>query len=448
MPKLTQQFVDRVTTPATGQRFFRDARAQGLALRVTSGGAKAWVWEGRVKGRVRRITLGPHPALSLSVARDEALAMAAAVARGEDPAAARARERGELTFGGLAELYFERHARPRKRSAGQDERMLRDVLGRPGKEPALIPARWRHRRLSDLTRQDIAELHARVGRDSGHYAANRGMALLRTMFNLARTWGLVSGDNPATGIRAFHEEKRDRFLNPDELSRALVAIDQEPDWRWRAYFRLALLLGPRRQELLRARWPELDFPARSWRLPTTKAGRPHLLPLPTPAVEILESLPSRGQSEWVFPSPTARSGHLEEPKKAWQRIRERANTKDVRIHDLRRTLGSWLAASGYGLPMIGRVLNHSQPSATAVYARLDLEPVRRALEANAQAMLEVERSPAAELAKNTPGAAHNEGRPLDRRQPKGKGRERRARAHPLARVPAGRGPDRRGEPSG
>ena len=100
----------------------------GLALRVTRGGAKTWVWEGRVRGRVRRITLGPHPALSLAVARDQALATAASVARGEDPAAARARERGELTFGGLADLYFERHARPRKRSARQDERMLRDVL--------------------------------------------------------------------------------------------------------------------------------------------------------------------------------------------------------------------------------------------------------------------------------------------------------------------------------
>lgn len=70
-------------------------------------------------------------------------------------------------------------------------------------------------------------------------------------------------------------------------------------------------------------------------------------------------------------------------KKAWQRIRTQADVKDVRIHDLRRTLGSWLAANRYGLPLIGRVLNHSQPSATAIYARLDLEPVRAALEANA-----------------------------------------------------------------
>lgn len=283
--------------------------------------------------------------------------MAAAVARGEDPAAARARERGELTFGGLADLYFERHARPRKRSARQDERMLRDVLGRPGKEPALIPATWRNRRLSDLTREAVAELHARVGRDSGHYAANRGLALLRTMFNLARVWGLYSGDNPATGIRAFHEERRDRFLGPDELSRALVAIDQEPDWRWRAYFRLALLLGPRKQELLRVQWPELDVSARPWRL-----------------------------------------------------------------------------------PMIGRVLNHSQPSATAVYARLDLEPVRRALEANAQAMLEVERSAAVESAKNMPGSIHQGGRSPERHQPKRKRREQPARPHRLTRAPDGRRP--------
>jgi len=148
------------------------------------------------------------------------------------------------------------------------------------------------------------------------------------------------------------------------------------------------LLGPRRGELLCARWPDVDLAARTWRLPTTKAGRPHLLPLPTPAVTILESLPSRDQADWLFPSPAAASGHLEEPKKAWQRIRDRAQVPDVRVHDLRRTLGSWLAASGYGLPLIGRVLNHTQPATTAVYARLDLEPVRQALEQTAKAMLE------------------------------------------------------------
>lgn len=123
----------------------------------------------------------------------------------------------------------------------------------------------------------------------------------------------------------------------------------------------------------------------------------------------------------TFPSLTSGSGHLEEPKKAWQRIRERANTKDVRIHDLRRTLGSWLAASGYGLSMIGRVLNHSQPSATAVYARLDLDPVRRALDANAQAMLTVKRSAGARVI-NPPQAGKGENQ-TNRKHPKKTGRQ-------------------------
>ena len=392
MPRLTQVMVDRATRRESGQCFLRDAKVLGLALRISSGGAKAWVWEGRVRGRVRRITLGHHPALSLAQARKKALTTAAAVSEGKDPAAERARERGELTFGAFAQSYLERYARPRKRSAAEDERMLRDVLpprddGKK-REPAPIPAQWKNRRLSDITSGEITQLHARLQRDRGPYAANRALALLRTLFNLAKSWGALLAENPATGIHMFSEEKRDRFLSPNELKRALVAIDEEHDWRWKAYFKLSLLLGPRKGELLCARWSDVDLATRTWRLPTTKAGRSHLLPLPTVTVAMLESLPSRGRSSWLFPSGTSESGHLEEPKKAWQRIRGRADIKDVRIHDLRRTLGSWLAANGYGLPLIGRVLNHSQPSVTAIYARLDLDPVRQALEANATAMFD------------------------------------------------------------
>jgi len=117
----------------------------------------------------------------------------------------------------------------------------------------------------------------------------------------------------------------------------------------------------------------------------TKAGRSHLLPLPTSAVEILSYLPSRDHSEWVFPGSGA-TGHLSEPKKAWQRIRERAGIRDVRIHDLRRTLGSWLAGQGYNLQLIGKALNHSSVSTTQVYARLDINALREALERNARLM--------------------------------------------------------------
>jgi integrase len=116
-----------------------------------------------------------------------------------------------------------------------------------------------------------------------------------------------------------------------------------------------------------------------------KAGRPHLLPLPQTAIAILESSPSRTKSEWIFPSDCS-AGHIVEPAKAWQRIRKRAGVEDVRIHDLRHTLASWLVDAGYNLSLIGRALNHSQIATTERCAHLAMDPVREALERNADLM--------------------------------------------------------------
>ena len=271
---------------------------------------------------------------------------------------------------------MERHARPNKRSAWQDENTLRRY----------IPVGWNSRRLSDIARADVARLHAKIGEDHGHYAANRTLALLRTMFNLARVWELFKGENPAQASSCFAKQKRERYLNPEELAAVNRALLEEPDWRWRAYFPLALMLGTRKSELLAMRWADIDMERRTWRIPETKAGNSHLLPLPGPAVAMLSGLPSRGKSDWVFPGDGA-AGHIVEPAKAWQRVRARANVADVRIHDLRHTLASWLVAQGFNLPLIGRALNHTQTATTARYAHLALDPVRAALEQTAALMV-------------------------------------------------------------
>ena len=205
------------------------------------------------------------------------------------------------------------------------------------------------------------------------------------MFNLAGDWEMLLGDNPAARIRQFKETRRERFLTPDELHRVNNALMQEPDWRWKAYFPLLLMMGTRRGELLSARWSDFDLDAITWRIPETKAGHSHLLPVPGPVVEILRSLPSRGVSEWVFPGD-GKTGHLVEVKTAWQRIRNRAGVPDVRVHDLRHTLASWMVAGGYGLSIIGKALNHSQIATTERYAHLALDPVREALERTAAQM--------------------------------------------------------------
>ena len=377
MPHLTKTVVEAAAASKAGQTFIRDDEIRGFALRVIATGAKSFVFEGRIKGRMRRLTIGRYPDLTVAIARQRALEIRTAIGRGEDPAETRKVERNESTFEALAERYLHDYALPYKkpRSVADDKFHLTHC----------IPSGWRTRRLSDIDRAEVEQLHSRVGRDHGKYAANHAVRLLRHMFNLARDWKMLRSDNPAARIKLFKEQRRERYLTPEELVKVNDALKDEPDWRWRAYFPLALMLGTRRGELCAARWEDIDLRQGTIRLPETKAGRPHLLPLPQAAIAILESSPSRMKSEWIFPSKSA-AGHIVEPAKAWQRIRKRAGVKNVRIHDLRHTLASWLVGAGYNLSLIGRALNHSQIATTERYAHLAMDPVREALERNANLM--------------------------------------------------------------
>lgn len=373
MRRLTKQVIDEIPFPLAGQVFVRDAELPGFALRVTKG-RKSFILEKRIRGRMRRLTIGPYGPLTVDQARRLASTHVGAIAQGDDPAQVRQDRLHEPTFGDLTDQYLERHA-PRKRSARDDRGMLKTHL-----------AVFRTRKLTDLNRNDVARLHAQIG-EAAPYRANRVVALLRKMFNLARDWGLYAGDNPATRIQAFREESRDRFVQPDELPRLFQAIAEEADSSVRAVLLTALLTGARRTEVLTMQWDEVSLTRAEWRIPHTKAGRPHLLPLPYALVATLRSLPRMDGNPYVFLGQNG-AGHLQNMKRAWDRIRFKAGIHDVRFHDLRRTVGSWLAGSGESLQLIGKVLNHRDVSTTAIYARLNLDPVRQALERNASKMLE------------------------------------------------------------
>jgi integrase len=382
MPRLTKQLIDETPFPAAGQVFVRDTPLRGFALRVTQG-RKSFILEKRIRGRMRRLTLGPYGPLTVDQARKLAAMHVGAIAQGDDPAQVRQDRLHEPTFGDLTAQYLERHA-PRKRSGRDDQGMLTSHL-----------AVFRTRKLTDLNRNDVARLHAQVG-ETAPYRANRLVALLRKMFNLARDLGLHAGENPATRIQMFSEESRDRFVQPEELPRLFQAIAEEAGPAVRAVVLTALLTGARRTEVLTMRWDEVSLTRAEWRIPQTKAGRPHLLPLPHALVATLRSLSRVEGNPYVFVGQHG-VGHLHDMKRAWERIRMKAGIRDVRLHDLRRTVGSWLAGSGESMPLIGTVLNHRDVSTTAIYARLNLDPVRQALERNASRMLEAaacQRTPA------------------------------------------------------
>jgi integrase len=324
---------------------------------------------------MRRITIARHPDLSLVEARAKALKLRHDIATGAHFTPESAGRRGEPTIAYLAALYVERHSRPHKRSWAEDERKIK-----------LHFRAFDTVRISALTTEGVADWHQQLGRRTGRYMANRCLSLLATMFNLAIRWKLAAS-NPTIGVKRFREERRERFLNAEEVNRLFKSLDEEASPYWTAFFRLAILLGCRKSELLSARWQDINLDERVWLIPQTKAGRPHRLPLPAAAIDVLTTLPSRGNSPWLFSSDKHPGQRLSRADDAWPRIRQRAGIRDVRIHDLRRTLGSWLAAQGCSLPLIGKTLNHSDVATTQIYARLSLEPVRLALEKNATLML-------------------------------------------------------------
>ena len=283
------------------------------------------------------------------------------------------RLRKKRTFGELADLYLERHVRT-KRSARNDRAILRNHLH------ALRP-----RPLSEITPHDIQHVHSEMGR-TAPYQANRAVALVRKMFNLALDWGLFSGDNPTKTIIFHPEEKRQRYLLPEELPRVFEALKEEDNECARVAFVTAILTGAKRHEILEMKWEHLDFKERVWRVPQMRGGPPHTVPLPSDLLQLLQHLPKIENNPYVLASESS-LGHLVNIKRAWQRIRARANIADVRVQDLRRTFGAWLAASGESLSLIGQVLNHRSPATTAGFASLKLDPIRESLERNARRMI-------------------------------------------------------------
>ncbi len=373
--RFTKQRVEALAIPADGRAEYRDAATPGLVLRVTAGGVKSFSLFRRVNGRPARVTLGAFPAMTVEQAQRRARELQGQIVMGIDPRTARRKAREEPTLSVLFQFWMDTHAKLRKGTWEADQRQY-DTYLKP----------WAGRSLSTIKKSDVAALQLRIAETKGRYIANKVLALLRAMFNRAADIGF-DGPNPTAGIKKFPEEKRDRFLHGDDLRLFFAALASDPNAELRDYFRVCLFVGARKSNVLAMRWEEIDFGTGVWRIPITKSGQPVVVPLVGPVMQLLQARKASNGSPWVFPS-RGRTGHLVEPKSAWKRIIERAGLCDVRPHDLRRSLGSWMAMTGAGLPIIGKMLGHSQPTTTAIYARVAVDSVRAAAEAATAAMLQ------------------------------------------------------------
>ncbi|WP_295585859.1 site-specific integrase [uncultured Lamprocystis sp.] len=371
--RLTKRAIDAATYTGTNNArcVLWDDEVPGFGCRIFPSGRKGFVLSYRAAGRSRLLTIGTYGVLTLDQARTVARSQLAKVkTEGADPVATREQERQGETMRDLCLAYMDRHGNAKK-SGSEDQRRI---------DTYVLP-KWGSLEARTITRPDVETLHRTIGKRAP-YEANRVLALLSKMFELARRWGFVpeGHGNPARDIDRFTEAKRDRWVSADELPRLAQAINEEPNASARAALWLYLLTGARKTELLTAQWSDVDWTRAELRLPDdTKAGRVHYIPLSPPAVALLRDLPQADGNPFILPGKLP-GAHLVNISKPWGRVRTAAGVADVRLHDLRRTVGSWLAQSGNSLHLIGRVLNHSNQSTTAVYARFGEDSVRAALD--------------------------------------------------------------------
>ncbi len=397
----TKTELDTLPLPSPGQRVtYFDTRQAGLQLRVSSTGVRTFSVLRRPHGRrPERFTIGRWPGLPLdgpNGARTKAAEVIAQLAAAQSPAEARRKIRGELTLGELFDQYFKDRTRAGKRTIDDLQALWELYLGplpstprkKHGRERAKPTAAvdWSGRRLSDITKSQISTLHARIVDNGKPFTANRVHDLLRAVFNYGMRQELVTS-NPAEGITPADEPSRSRFLGKNELPQFINALKAQ-EQPWRDFFMVLLYLGYRRSAVAAMQWRDVDLATGTWSVPgeRTKNGDPIVLPLVGPALETLRRrYRNRESPQWVFPGGSL-AGHITQPKKAWRRLLEHADLENLRIHDLRRTLGSWLAMSNVSLPAIGRILGHKDQRSTAVYAHLQTEAAAVHLTAAHKAM--------------------------------------------------------------
>jgi integrase len=371
--KITIRSVAALAPESGREATLRDTALAGFEIRARPGGAKVYAVRYRLgSGRnapMRRVTIGKHGSpWTPDQARAEAKRLSGLVAHGKDPAGAKAAAKAAPTVADLAQRFIAEHAEAkRKGSTAAEYRRLLDKI--------ILPALGK-RKVADIARADITKLHH--ANRAAPFQANRCLAVLSKMLNLAERWGLrPDGSNPCRHVERFAERKRERMLSPAELARLgdVLAV-YDGSLYYTTAIKLLVFTGARLGEILGLQWQWIDFERGEARLPDSKTGA-KTLHLPPPALAVLAELQRIDGNRHVIVGAVAGAAlvNLEKP---WRAIRKAAGLEDVRLHDLRHSFASIAASGGMGLPIIGKMLGHTQAQTTQRYAHLASDPVKAA----------------------------------------------------------------------
>jgi integrase len=392
--RLTDRGIAALKPKAARYEAWEDGRT-GLGVRVSPAGRKSWVFMYRFGGRARRMGLGTYPAVSLADAKVKHAKAKADLEKGIDPGAKQTEqkqaERNAETVADLVEEYLVKWARPNKRSAAEDERILRKNV---------LPA-WSALKARDITRRDVITLLDGIVERGSPIMANRTLAAIRKMFNFAISRDILD-TTPAAMVKApAKENRRDRVLSADEIRTLWKGLETAPMTEGaKLVLKLQLATAQRKGEIVSAVWEEFDFEENVWTIPAERAknNQAHRVPLSTLALALIQQAreqasgsPTLFPSPWLFPSRTV-DGPITalSINNALAKSLPKISLKDVTPHDLRRTAASSMTSLGINRLVVAKILNHVETGVTAVYDRHGYDAEKRhALDAWAARLEEI-----------------------------------------------------------
>lgn len=372
--KLKENFTEEFLAglkPEASAYLVADLKTPNFMCRVNPHGNKTYIYKRCINRKPVVITIGLTTEVKLKDARKKACELAAEVLNNKNFQKEREEHREMPTLADFFDnkyipLHAEKYTKPQTCRDGIS------VFNR------FFRKQWGSMKIDVIDRDMIEKLHINLKKQRTLYAANAALALIKNVLNRAVEWNVIKF-NPVIGIKKYPEKSRERFLQSEELKAFFQALEEEPNSLFRDYVYISLFTGQRRSNVLTMRWDQIDWIENVWRIPETKNGSSLNVPLIPKAISILKSIKANSVSPWVFYSPSSASNHLVEPKKFWKKLLSRAGIENLRIHDIRRTLGSYEAMAGVNLPLISKTLGHKSFQATQIYARMNVESVREAI---------------------------------------------------------------------
>lgn len=366
MAKLTftPRFISTASCPKGKKRIcFSDKDTAGLILEVRSSEGRTFYARYRDQyGSQRNFKIGDASSVTLKAARSITQDILSKVALGQDPFAQKRERQATPTMAEFFNKHYLPYAKSNKRSWDCDVGLFKNHINPP------LGAR----RVDAITTADIINIHHGLKRRG--YAAgtcNRVLILIRYMFNLMIKWEIGSVTvNPSAKVNLLKaDNNRQRFLTKEEVSRLHHALRASDNPFLYYIVSFLLLTGARKQEALRASWADFDFSHGFWLIPETKSGRPRSVPISDHLLRLLDSLPSKGKSPYLFPNPKTGKPYVA-IYHSWNSARKQAGLDDVRMHDLRHSFASFLVNSGRSLYEVQKLLGHAHIKTTERYAHL------------------------------------------------------------------------------